>query len=444
MRNGTRLVCLTLIFMCLNIVRGQSATQPAGKEPAQAKAAEEASCGAEEGDYLTGDWGGARTKLEDRGIIFSLAFTSVYQNNVHGGADTTDAQRITGRYDLDLTLDLEKLFKVKGGELYTLAEGGFGDGLDGAEKVGDLFGVNYNTVGFRSLDVLELWYLQKFLEDKIQFKVGKIDLTGTFECRGCPVSFDGNSYANDESSQFMNYALRNNPTIPFPENGLGAVLHLVPLEWFYMSAGAADAQADYRMTGFHSAFHDEDYYIFLYEFGFVPHIPTKKGPLVGAYRFGLWYDPQPKEIFFDNYDSDLASRYKRDDVGFYVSFDQAVFRENDKDDQGVGLFFRYGFAPGESNQVENFWSVGGQYKGIVPRRDEDVLGFGVAQGILSGDLGYYRNVRPGRETLLELYYNIKIARGLYLSPDVQCILDPGGRNTGRDCTIVGLRVQMNL
>ena len=43
-------------------------------------------------------------------------------------------------------------------------------------------------------------------------RFGKLDITGGFECRGCPVAFDGSAFANDPSGQFLNGALANNPT----------------------------------------------------------------------------------------------------------------------------------------------------------------------------------------------------------------------------------------
>jgi len=120
-----------------------------------------------------------------------------------------------------------------------------------------------------------------------------------------------------------------------------------------------------------------------------------------------------------------------------------VYREDPRSVQGLGLFFRYGFAHQEVNEIEHFWSIGGQYTGLVPGRDEDVLGFGVAQGLLTDDLRYV-DEKPGRETVLELYYNILVAPGLTLSPDVQVILDPGGRYDGADSVVLGLRAQMCL
>ena len=99
-----------------------------------------------------------------------------------------------------------------------------------------------------------------------------------------PVAFDGSAYANDETTQFLSSALVNNSSIPFPDNGLGAIVYVEPLEGFYVAAGAADARADARETGFRTAFHREDYFLAIFETGFVPEVPSPNGRLPGAYR----------------------------------------------------------------------------------------------------------------------------------------------------------------
>jgi porin len=434
-----------VFLMALLLFVGQSLRADHGPDSSAEASAAEPPHGPEcdYGTCLFGDWAGLKPTLEQAGIGVALSCNSTYQVNVHGGRDTEDANRGTGYYDLEVSLDLGHILGLEGGRIYTLTEGGFGDGLDGADKIGDLFGVNANAIGHRSIDLIETWYEQALLDGKLMIRTGKIDLTGGFECKGCPVSFDGNSYANDETSQFMNGGFVNNPTIPFADNGLGLVVHYNPVDWLYASLGAADAQADVRETGFNTAFHGEDYFTYLFEFGAVPEFKSSTGPLVGAYRFGLWYDPQPKEIYLNDLGGRRRPRYRRDDVGFYLSFDQMILRESTESDQGLGLFFRYGFAHGEVNEIEHFWSLGGQYKGLINGRDDDVLGLGVAQGMISDEVRHIAE-RAGRETVFELYYNIQIAKGLAISPDVQVILDPGGRDDNRNAVVLGIRLQMNF
>ena len=382
---------------------------------------------------LTDNWFGLGERLEGRGICLGLSLTQVYQVNVRGGMAThRRAGRWPGSYDLEAELDLEKLIGLRGGSMFVLAEGSWSKGLD-ALSVGSVLGVNDDAGGDRSIDVTELWYQQVLFGGLLQVRLGKIDLTGGFECRGCPVAFDANAFANDETAQFLSSALVNNPTIPFPDNGLGVAVYLEPLPWFYLAAGAADAQADARETGFRTAFHREDHFFAIFETGVTPCLPSGTGKLQGAYRVGLWYDGQPKQRF-------AGGPPRRDDVGLYVSLDQAVVKENPEADdaQGLGIFARCGYAHDDVNEIDCFWSVGGQYQGLLPGRDDDVLGLGFARGKLVREAGYDES----GESILEVYYNARLAGWLSVTPSVQYVWNPGGADGVANACVLGIRVQM--
>lgn len=388
-----------------------------------------------DGERLLGDWAGRRLALEERGIEFNLGITGVYQHAARGGANTRHAHQVSGSYDLELSFDLGAMGVAPGGRIYVLAEGSWLDGISDAGDVGDYFGVNGDAGGDRSADVTELWYEHSFLDDRLVVVAGKIDLSAYFET---------NAYANDETYQFLNNALINSGNVPFPDNGLGIAFLATPCDWFYFGAGVADAQADGRETGLRTAFHGEDDFFSIYEVGFTPTWDFGRGELPGSYRFGVWYDPQRKERFFN----DLGGRRRhiptrRDDAGFYLSLDQTVYLENPEvrgDTQGLGLFLRYSFARDDVNELDHFWSFGGQYQGLIPQRDADVLGLGVAQGHFSNRIAL-TGADPTRETVIELYYNAEIFPWLHLSPDVQWLIDPGGADT-RDAFVAGLRLQM--
>ncbi len=374
--------------------------------------------------------------LESSGIDLGLSTTHVFQSNVRGGLSTHNHKgRYSGRYDVELTFDGQKILGLENSMFYTHARGSWKHegGIDPL-SVGSYFGVNTNAYGNRSLDIVEFWYQQGFADDTLLLRVGKIDLTGGFECKGCYVSFDSSSYANDETSQFMNGALVNNPTIPFPDEGLGVVAFYNPVEWWYISAGISDAQADFRETGFRTAFHKEDYFFSIAETGVVTEIDSARGPMQGAYRFGMWYDPQPKA------NSD-AQRLYRDDRGFYLSFDQMLYRENPEDTQGFGMFFRYGYAPSKTNDLTNFVSAGFQYQGLFEGRDNDVLGFGFAKGFISdqANITYTQDA----ESVYEIYYNAQVTDNVSVTPSLQYVTHPGAVNTD-NATIMALRVHLVL
>ncbi|MHC4741099.1 MAG: carbohydrate porin [Planctomycetota bacterium] len=372
----------------------------------------------------------------------SFGVTSIYQQNTRGGLSTKNKRgRFAGSYDLEFGADLQKLLGFENASLYIHAEGWSSStqGIDPV-SVGSVFGVNDDAISPRAAIVItELRYGQEFLDGNLIFQIGKMDLAlpGYYTDRRWPMSFDRNNYANDEAAQFFNSAMVNNPTIPFPDYGLGVSLRYRPSEWWHVSGGIADAQADRRETGFNTTFNGESYFFYILEAGILPTIDSAKGPLDGAYRFGVWNDPQPKS----NSDN---PKNKRDDVGFYFSFDQALTRENNDpaDSQGLGLFARYGYADARKNDITNFWSIGFQYQGLFEGRDEDILGIGFAKGILSNQAS--TTYTEDYESALELYYNARINPCLDISPSIQYVANPGGTSGVSDAVVFGLRMQMRF
>jgi len=373
------------------------------------------------------------------GIEVIIGVTNIYQQNTRGGLSThRRAGRYSGSYDLEVNTDLEKLFDITGGQIYIHAEGYWSkaQGIN-APSVGSAFGVNDNAERRQTIALTEMWYEQEYGE-KFAFRAGKMDLTGSFICRGCRLAFDGNAYANSEYTQFLNAALVNNPTVPFPDYGLAVVLNFDPTDWFYVAGGAADAKADFRETGFNTTFDGDDEFFYVAEAGITPRFSTDCCPLTGAYRAGLWIDSKDKQKFSNG-------KNQRNDVGFYAGCDQLIFKENEdpEDTQGLGIFARYGLADSDLNNIANFWSLGLQYQGLFDTRSDDVLAFGMAQGIFSDRLGANdgNGFTDDRETAYEMYYSLLINENLTLSPSVQYISNPGGDRTVSDAVIVGARAQ---
>lgn len=387
---------------------------------------------------LTGNWRGARDWLQEKGVTFDMTLTSYYQHVARGGLNTHNAHTIIGVNDFELTLDFGAMKLIPGGSLYVWGSNSWGESPSTRGWVGDRFWVNGAEVGDRSIDVHELSYEQKLFQDKLSVRFGKV-------CLSC--YFDTNEYAYDTTQDFLNYGLNNAPNIPFPAyafGALGAIVTYTPCDRFYAQVGVADADAEFNETGFRTAFHGADHVFSMYEVGWTPSFPSARGTLPGHYRLGAWYDPRPKEAWFD----DLGGLrrtvpVKRGDFGVYVNCDQAVYKEQaDDDEQGLGVFLRYSYAGGDVNIVEHFWSAGFQYRGLLPSRDDDVWGFGVAQGVLSGDLRR-TGVHPHRETVLETYYRIQVTPWMTLSPDFQWILRPGGLE-GPDAFVAGMRVRVTF
>ncbi len=433
----------TFVILAIGLIglsaRGQVATHPSSSAASQEASTQSSPEPHEpcenrlkvDDDTLTRGWFGVGRTLQEQGLSFKLSATQVYQQNTHGGLSThRDKGRYSGRYDLEGEADLEKLIHLPGGRVYVQARGGWSNGID-EPSVGSAMGVNNIAFGDRPISLWQLYYEQSLLDKKLLVRVGKMDLTSCLECCDTKSCFDGSLFANDETAQFLNESLVNNPTIPFPAPGLGALVHVEPVEGWYMAAAVVDADARDDETGFNTAIHGPADTFSIYETGLLPKLPSNNGLLQGSYRMGIWYDPQAKHRLD-------GSGIKRDNVGFYTSCDQMLWKENNqKDDmQGLGVFGRYGIADAAVDRIKSFWSTGLQYQGIIPTRDKDVMSFGVGQGRFSRQADFARS----SETVLEWFYNIEVTPWLHVSPDVQYIFNPGGNDSANSAVEVGLRV----
>lgn len=387
-----------------------------------------------ERETLTNGFWGLNDELADSGIELGFGLTSVYQTNVKGGTSTNERRgRHLGRYDLEMSADLEKLLGIEGGSFFVHGWGGWPneEGVDG-HSVGSALGINAVSVGNRGMDIVECFYEGPLFSDNLTLAIGKLDFTGIF---------DASEYADDECAQFLNASLVDDPTIPFPQQGLGVVLTWDITDSWYIMGGIGDAQADSRETGFRTALHKEDYYFYALETGITPELNSANGAMPGAYRVGMWVDGQNKARFSND-------KNHRDDTGVYLSCDQMLYKENsDADDsQGLGVFGRFGYANSDLNPIGNFWSIGMQYQGLLDGRDDDIVAIGFAQGIFSdyagaNDGGDYTE---NHENVLEAYYNAQITPYLVFGPSIQYISNTGGDKTIKDAVVFGLRAQMTF
>ncbi len=388
--------------------------------------------------YMLGDWGGARTDLEDLGIKFKITLMNQLMVNTHGGMETKNGHDTAGSYEFNLYLDMKKLLDIDGATFWIRGKGTWGgdDSDFDKEKIGGFFKTNQDVGGEEPIFV-DKWHWQQFLFDKkLEIRLGRQE----------PVKdlFDTSKIIGHEDKYFLNQALVRNATIP-SKKGLALFTRWYFTDHAYVSAAALDAHSKDRQTNFNTTFHGPGQFRFFGELGCKPKLPSANGELWGHYRVGTWYDPTRKKQFLDTLGGFRAERFQSGDWGFYLGFDQMIWKENDgpKDKQGIAIAGRYGRANGEVNKIEQFWALAVQYEGLIPTRDEDVLAFGVAQGIF-GDEYRRTNARADRETVYELYYSIKVSPWLTISPDFQFITNTGGNAGDPDTFVGGLRFRMSL
>jgi carbohydrate-selective porin OprB len=281
--------------------------------------------------------------------------------------------------------------------------------------------------------VNELWLGKTLLANRLELRGGLLEQQTVFDRNAC---------ANSEDQQFMATFLDNDPLVPLPD-GPGAVLIAAPFPWLDVAAGAVAAAVGPRRRGFAGSFEDLDGVVGQLELTFRARLGGARA-LPGSYRLGVFVDGRERPVFGEGDPQSGLPAFERGHPGVYASFDQLAFREAPESEQGLSLFARLGWADPDTSPVAWFWSFGLQYRGALPGRDADVLGLGSYQAIASGDLRRAGDARLDRETGLELYYRIEVLPWLFLTPDVQYVVDPGATGGAADAVVAALRFRMSF
>ncbi len=439
-----RLVLSSLTVALLASTALAQTTQPAAPEPSDFW----------HQNKMTGDWGGARTALEEKGIAFKLDVTQAIQNNAHGGADTTNAFRYTGSTTMELTLDTGKMGLWPGGQFIFLADTKWG-GYGIQPKVGAMMPVNLDNYFPGSDDggiitLSEFFYQQVLFDGKLIFLGGKLDGTR---------AFDTNEFANKEQEQFMNLAFRNNPLIGnfihYTTMGAGFIVN--PTDWWSLRTAIVDTDGSATHTGFDTAFHGDTNTTVIHEWDFT----IKPFGQVGHQRVGFVWSCENmqyltpispfKELgptllklvgpkLFNKMTPLLPFSSSDDNIMVFYNFDQYLYTKADDPTQGFGLFGRFGWARDDVNAIESFYSIGAGGKGLIPTRAKDQ--YGVAYYLC--DVSDRLRPVAVQESGIECYYNFEILPWLHLTPDLQIIMMPGGNDDNDVSLVWGLRLQMNL
>lgn len=366
-------------------------------------------------EKLTGNWGGARTRLADHGITVDGLYLGQVFTNLNGGY--REGTEYNGLFDLTLDFNTEKLGLWPGGMMRALLENTHGNSPS-AERVGDRQLVSWIDVPDYT-HLSELFYEQKLLRDAVRIRIGKQDVNKDFYSYAATVDFCNSSFT----------LMPNIPQPTFPNPGLGVAAHVDPAEWFTIGAGMYDGAPNGATSGWHTTFDGKDGHFFIGEMGLKPTLKAGDRGLPGDFRVGGWYHSGTFDVMGKDGDT-VGGNY-----GFYTTLNQMVFKEKaDKDDsQGLSLFLQVSWAEPSRAELDLYTGCGLSYKGLIPGRDSDSFGLGLASVRYSGNV---EGVGGRSEATVETFYKIQITRWCFVEPDFQFVFHPSA--TYPDAAVIGL------
>ena len=390
---------------------------------------------------LTGDWGGARTDLENHGIKIGLRLTQYFQGVASGGVNTNFAYG--GKFDIHLDLDGQKMGLWEGLFINIHAENKFGTDINGDAGA---FALANTTMlypkasdSYRDMAVTQVLF-EQFLSKNFGLVLGKINTVDfwTMVYPGVGGGVDG----------FMN------------TNVLAGALPW--LRWLSLSewaAGALFVTDDQQVQGG----------IFALDLN---NVPTTTGipemfddgaGVLGFWKFFFEVDEKPANVLigvggatreYHSFESHptgwdpgpftrLLEAVENKDDGVWsvaIYYEQILWQEPANDKQNLRFFTGWNVSDGDPSFGKFAGMASVEATGLLFDREYDRAGIGAFYSKLSSD---FKKTMNGvgidlRDTWgLELYYNAEITPWFHLTGDVQVVQN---QNDDDDpAVILGLR-----
>lgn len=402
--------------------------------------------------YLTGDWWGARTYLANKGVQIGVELNQYIQGVTNGGRDRTAAYG--GTADYTVNLDLMRMGLLPGALIKFRAESRFGSSVNG--DAGTILPVNTDL----------LFPLTDKLDEDVPIAVTDLNYT-QFLCNYFGVFFgkldtldgDPNEFASGRGTgQFMNANFIFNPTLalrlPYSTLGAGLILMPVPpgpkggITIVSTVMNTEDSSTTSGFDDFDNGTTWSSEIDFQYRLG-----PLPGGTNVGGlYSFNQDFARLNSRLIFQPGEGVVIPK-EQSTWAVYWSTWQYLYTERssngpidllngEPDQQGIGLFIRFGFADKKTNPIE--WAVSGGIggRGLIPLRDNDTFGIGyyynrIQQGRLSGPLGVENSAQG-----FECFYNIAVTPACRVTLDLQVVEAALARI--QTATVVGLRATLDF
>ena len=420
--------------------------------------------------YLTGDPGNLRSNLADHGVTFDLQNINDYLGVLHG--DTRNGHDDDwNRIRLTIDIDFDKLAHIPG--LTFHITGLNQNGGNAGQNIFSLANPS-SLVSSQTTRLDSFWLQEKLFNGGLILRVGQFaqqDFYGVQEYGGTYLLEPlGYAYGNLFSSVNATFD-------PAAKPGVEVQIH--PYGGFYAKAmfqnGQSNPYGNQDQHGF--GFDTGGPGVLASEIGYRQDDPTqwpvykpetaakdgKDGKAVasnGTYRHGTrWLTegtlPAVYKIgLYNNFGNpvDLNNGHlQHQNYLIYASVNQAIFREGH---YGPAFFRGLDAFLGGDYSTENVnglpWQITGglRYTGLFPKRDKDILSFGVVDshrsGALNTPLDTLVNGSNDDEVALEVNYAAQITGWLLIQPVIQYYVNPGGTTRREDAVLAGLRTKVEF
>ncbi|MCU0089564.1 carbohydrate porin [Pseudomonas koreensis] len=410
-------------------------------------------------EWMTGDWGGERTKLIEQGIDIKMDYVGEVGGNLHGGFNDDKTARYADQFGLGVALDLQKLwgwdntqakiqFTNRNG--YNISNDRVGDPRAGTlSSSQEVYGRGH------MVRLTQLWIKHQFFDNKLDIKAGYFgegEDFNTFPCEFQNLAFCGSQVGNWATNIWYNW--------PVSQAAIRVKYNIN--DELYAQIGAYNqnpSQLEHG-NGFKLSGSGTKGTVLPVELVWLPN----PNGLPGEYRVGYYKstadanDVREDVNGFDAATTGDAYRTHSSKHGYWFVAQQQLTSHNGDKSRGLNIAANATFHDKDTNFIDNYQSVMFVYKGPFDARPKDDVGIGAARIHVNNDVkknaellnvsngvSDYDNpvFSPIRETEYnyEINYGFHVTNWLTVRPNLQYITHPGGVDEVDNALVAGLKIQ---
>jgi porin len=390
---------------------------------------------------MTGDWGGLRTKLEDRGFDFKSSYVGEYAYNYSGG------KRVGGDYAQQLAMqaniDLAKAGAAIGGKFQIALNIREGQS-DSSEFVGNKYAVQEIFGAGESARLAQIDYAHDLDSGLLNIKAGYFSLGDDFMTEPLGADFQNIGISSRAAAMPTKSGWWD-----YPSPQLGARLRSNLAGCSYAEIGAFEENANFKLSGhgFDLSESGAKGTFFPAEIG--KDVTLGKSKLAGCYKIGAFYDTGATT----NPANTVVTAGGRYGTYIYMSQMVASFQAHTK--RGLVLAVADTLEDEKTAQIPNQVVLLVVAQGPFAARPNDYIAFGLTSAEVNhknDNLEYAKLLKANKvapilqpgENDFEVGYGAQVKPWLLIHPNIQYINHPGAFAFKEipDAWVVGLQTKI--
>ena len=408
--------------------------------------------------WMTGDWGGERTKLIEQGIDIKADYVGEMGYNAHGGYNDDKTGRYSDQFGLGVALDLQKLWGWDNTQAKIQLTNRNGENISndriGDPRAGTLSSSQEVYGRGHMVRLTQFWIQHQMFDNKLDVKLGYFgegEDFNTFPCDFQNLSFCGSQVGNYVNTWY---------NWPVAQAAIRVKYNITPELYAQIGAYNQNPSQLEHGNGFKLSGSGTKGTVIPVELVWSPKVNN----LPGEYRVGFYKSaadaPDVREDVNGN-DAVLSGadfRTRSSKKGYWFVAQQQLTTHNGDASRGLNIAANATFHDKETNLVDNYQSLMLVYKGPFDARPKDDVGIGAARLHVNDDVkknaellnasngvSDYDNAlfSPIRETEynFEINYGFHVTNWLTVRPNLQYVVHPGGVDKVDNALVAGLKIQ---